>query len=132
MSTHEVYCDATACLSFEKIVQLLLSERYSGVLDEYCFTLEEFPDYLSYHSMSTALRLQFELKLNDLPWLKIGGCTPEIPGGCCLVDALKEAIRRRKSVNIDTGSAVTSVKSVGRVHHPSSDKSGARILPKNS
>ena len=77
--------------------QLLSTARYSWILDAYRSRIEEDADYLSYHWMSTSLKLQFLLKLNDLPLLEIGECFNGVSGECCLVTALREAIKRRES-----------------------------------
>lgn len=88
-------CHFTTCPSFEDVVQIFLSERHSGLLDEYHSILEHDPDYLSFHSTSAALKLQFQLKRDDLPMLSIGKCIEEGPSECCVVHAFQEAIRRK-------------------------------------
>ena len=85
------------CPPFEGVVQMLLSQRYTRTLDEYSSLLDEDPDYLTHHSTATALKLQFEIKLNDLPSLKIGECLDQCSVECCIVDALREALKRRSS-----------------------------------
>jgi hypothetical protein len=91
---------AVTCPSFNEVVRIFLSEKYSPVLDEYCSMLHSDPEYLSYHGTSTALKLQFQLKLKDLPSLCIGGCLHGGTMECCIVAALKEAILQRESPSV--------------------------------
>jgi hypothetical protein len=95
MSEQPFICRYTTCPSFEDVVKLFLSERHSWILDEYHSILEEDPDYLSFHSTSAALKLQYQLKRDDLPLLSIGKCVEGGSGECCVVHALQEAIRRK-------------------------------------
>ncbi len=85
----------SSCPSFENLVEMLQSERYCGIVDEYCGLVKEDPDYLVYHHTSAALTLQFLLKDEDFPSLCIGDCINEHSGECCVVTALRETIRRR-------------------------------------
>lgn len=94
MIENQFSCSLLSCTSFDKMVDLFTSERYCKVLEEYRAIVERDPNYLTFHFMSTALKLQFHLKLNELPSLNIGGCMKEGFGRCCVVDALKEAIDR--------------------------------------
>ena len=87
--------DASSCPSFEDLVKIFRSVKYVPVVEEYYGLLQSDPDYISYHHTSMALRLQFQLKLEDLPSLCIGSCIDERTGECCIVTALREAIRRR-------------------------------------
>ena len=96
------------------------------MLDEYCSTLEEYPDYLTYHSESTALKLQFQLKLNDLPSLSIRKCVNESSGECCIVDALKEAMNRRLADRAATSSVVSSDEKQRRAVRPVASSKTAR------
>jgi len=77
------------------VVQILSSEGYSQILEEYCAVLKEDPEYLTYYCASNALRLQYLLKLSDMPGLIVGECLTGPTCDCCIIDALKEAIRRR-------------------------------------
>jgi tetraacyldisaccharide-1-P 4'-kinase len=95
MSEQSFVYRCTMCPSFEDVVQIFLSERHSRVLDEYRSILHNDPEYLLFHSTSTALKLQFQLKCDDLPLLSIGGCIEGGSGECCVVHALQEAFRRR-------------------------------------
>jgi len=97
MSEQPFICRYTTCPSFEEVVEIFLSEKHSRILDEYHSILELDPDYLTYHSTSAALKLQFQLKRDDLPLLSIGKCIEGGPSECCVVHALREAIRRRDS-----------------------------------
>ncbi len=90
----------TSCPSFDSLVEMLQSERYTGIIGEYGAMLDEDPEYLVYHHTSAALRLQFLLKDEDFPTLCIGDCIDERSGECCVVTALREAIRR-KAVSTD-------------------------------
>ncbi len=96
MATESPVC-RTACPAFEELVMMLSVPENSWILDEYSSLLEDDPQYLSFHWMSTALKLQFQLKREGVPALDIGGCIDETSRGCCVVDALKEAIMRRTS-----------------------------------
>jgi len=86
---------AATCPSFGGVVSMFLSERYSHIVDDYRVMLEQDPKYLAYHHTSAALQLQFQLKLEDFPALCIGECIDERSGECCIVSALREAIRQR-------------------------------------
>lgn len=97
MTDQPFVCRVGACPPYEDVVQLLLSEPYAQVLDEYSSILDEDPDYLSFHGVSSALTVQFLLKLNDVPGLCIGECIIGSSGECCIIPALKEAVRRRAS-----------------------------------
>lgn len=90
-------CRVMTGASLQELVRLLLSDRYCSVVDQYRLILDEDPDYLTYHAVSTSLNLQFQLKLHDLPMLHIGGCLHELRWNCCMIDALKEAVRQRSS-----------------------------------
>ena len=107
MADRPVACSNKTCPAFENVVTILLSDKHSSLVDEYCPIAREDPTYLTYHCMSIALRVQYELKLKDLPGLTIGGCMSRFPEPCCLVDALKEAIRQRSSRRL-AKSAVTA------------------------
>ena len=95
MSEKPFTCDISGCPSFEGVVDIFLNSRYARVVDDYRSILEEDPEYLSYHGMSTALRLQFQLKRKELPQLGIGACFEAATGECCIVSALREAIRKK-------------------------------------
>ena len=97
MSDQSALCDLASDASFNAMVRILSSKRYAEVVDEYCSMLEDDPNYLSYHWQSAALKLHFLLKLHDLPSLNIGGCINTDSSECCIVEALKEAIRLRSS-----------------------------------
>ena len=94
MSKYAFCCPQLSFVSTEQLVRLLLSERYFPLLQQYQYILEEDPDYFRFHCTSVALKLQFELKLNDLPDLAITSCHGPADDGCCIIDALEEAIRR--------------------------------------
>ena len=98
MLTRSVVCDNKTCPPFETVVDILSSDNYAEMVEEYCAIAKEDPAYLTYHGMSVALRVQYELKLKDLPSLTIGGCMSGFPKACCLVEALKEAITQRSSL----------------------------------
>lgn len=95
MSGKPVVHDASSCPSFNGLVQIFGEEKYVPVVEEYHSILQTDPDYMSYHHTSTALRLQFQLKLEDFPDLCIGSCINESTGECCVVTALREVIRQR-------------------------------------
>jgi hypothetical protein len=94
MPKNVLYCPHLRFVSSEQLVELLLSESHRSLLRQYQYILEEDPDYLRFHCTSTALKLQFELKLNDLPDLSIASCNGPGEEGCCIIDALEEALRR--------------------------------------
>ena len=97
MLTRTVACDNKTCPPFESVVDTLSSGKYAAMVEEYCAIAKEDPAYLTYHCMSVALRVQYELKLKDFPSLMIGGCMSRFPKACCLVEALKEAIEQRSA-----------------------------------
>ncbi len=107
MFERQASCDLMSSVSFEEVVHAFLSERYRKDLEEYRTIIDKDPDYLTYHFMSTALKLQFQLKLSMAPTLNIGGCMKGGPGRCCVIDALKEAIER-------TAPAHTAVENAAR------------------
>jgi hypothetical protein len=90
-------CHVETCPAFEELVRHLSARRYTYLRDEYAAVLEDDPDYFVYHWMSTALRLQCQLKSHEIPTLKIGVCIDKASSSCCVVDALSEAIRRGSS-----------------------------------
>ncbi len=90
-------CRTGACPAFEDLIVMLSEPENSWILDEYGSLLEDDPQYLAFHWMSTALKLQYQLKQKSVPTLDIGSCIDESSRGCCMVDALKEAILRRSS-----------------------------------
>ncbi len=94
MAKYMFCCPQLSFISSERLIQLLLTERYRPLLLQYRYLLEEDPDYLRFHCTSTALKLQYELKLHDLPELEITSCDGPANDGCCILDALEEAIRR--------------------------------------
>lgn len=94
MPKYAFCCPHLRFVSSEHLVQMLLSEKYRPMLMEYRYILEDDPDYFRFHCTSTALKLQFELKLHDLPDLAIDSCNGPTDDGCCIIDALEEAIRR--------------------------------------
>ena len=85
MAKYVFCCPQLSFLSMEKLVSLLLSERHRPLLEYYRHSLEDDPDYF---------RFQFELKLHDMPELQIVACNGPDGEGCCIIDALEEAIRR--------------------------------------
>ncbi len=94
----EMYsCRTASCPAFEDLVEMLSEARNTSILDEYTSLLEDDPEYLTFHWISTALKLQFHLKRHSVPALDIGACIDESSRGCCVVDALKEAILRRST-----------------------------------
>ena len=99
MTTYQSSCNLMACTTFEGVVRMFVSDRNRKVLEEYRAIVDKDPDYLTYHFMSTALKLQYQLKLNESSSLKIGGCMQEGVGRCCVVDALKEAIDRTSPIH---------------------------------
>jgi hypothetical protein len=94
MTTPEDSRQTTSCPSYASLIEMLQSEPYAGFVSEYRDILEEDPDYLVYHHTSAALKLQFLLKDEDFPSLCIGDCIDERLGECCVVTALREAIKR--------------------------------------
>ena len=98
MPKYAFCCPHLSFVSSEQLVRLLLSEEYRPLLLLYRNILEDDPDYLRFHCTSTVLKLQFELKLHDLPELSIACCNGPEDGGCCIIDALEEAIRRYPAV----------------------------------
>ncbi len=92
-------CPHLRFVSTEQLVRMLLSEGYRPLLQRYRFILEDDPDYFRFHCTSAALKLQFELKLHDLPDLEITSCNGPDGDGCCIIDALEEAIRRSSGEN---------------------------------
>ncbi len=94
MAKYVFCCPQLSFASSEWLVNLLLSKEYRPLLEQYRYVLEDDPDYFRFHCTSTALKLQFELKLHDLPELKIDACNGPAGDGCCIIDALEEAIRR--------------------------------------
>lgn len=101
MPEQPVLCHNTSCPPFQNVVSLLSSNKHTSLVDEYCSIAREDPSYLTYHCMSIALRVQYELKLEDVPGLTIGGCMSQFPEPCCLVEALKEVIQQRSMYRIE-------------------------------
>jgi hypothetical protein len=77
----------------ERLVQILLSEEYRPLIQQYRCTLEDDPDYLRFHCTSTGLKLQYELN-HEWPELAIASCESTVGDGACIIDALEDAIRR--------------------------------------
>ena len=94
MCDNQFSCSLMSRNSLDEVVNVFLSPSYQRVIDEYREVVQKDPEYLAYHLMSTALRLQYQLKVDALPALSIGGCVREGVGRCCIIDALKEAIVR--------------------------------------
>ena len=94
MAKYVFCCPQLSFVSSEQLVKLLLSEKYQSLLQEYRYILDDDPDYFRFHCTSTALKLQFQLKLHDMPDLEIGVCNGYANDGCCIIDALEEAIKR--------------------------------------
>src|SRR5512140_390972 len=92
-----------SCPSFDSMIELLQSERYTWIVNEYGAMLEEDPRYLEFHHTSAALKLQFLLKDEVFPSLCIGDCIDEDTRECCVVTALREAIRRNAGAPREVG-----------------------------
>jgi hypothetical protein len=105
MSKYAFCCQHMSLVSPERLIQMLLSEPYRPILLEYRSILEDDPDYLRFHCTSTALKLQFELKLHDLPDLTITSCHGPAGGECSILDALEEAIKRCPAEEISSSAA---------------------------
>jgi len=94
MTGKTVTCRIDTCPPFEELVRALLTPDHRQILEEYRSIVEQDRDYLTYHWMSTALKLQFLLKRDDIPEISIGGCIDGVASGCCVVEALREAMLR--------------------------------------
>ncbi len=94
MTEKQVLCRLGTCPPFGELVRTLGEDKHRRMIEEYRDLLVQDPDYLTYHWMSTALKLQYQLKRDDFPDLTIGGCIDELARGCCFVEALREAIVR--------------------------------------
>ncbi len=77
----------------ENVVSVLLSNENRALLKYYRYALGSDPDYLRFHSSSTALRLAAVLMLRDNSGLALEEKV-EAPENCCLLEALEEAIGR--------------------------------------
>jgi hypothetical protein len=89
-----VNCPIQNAATTREVVQHLMTGSYRPLIQEYKALLEEDPDYLDFHFASAALRVQFALKLNDLPSLQIGLCNGSPTHRCCVLEALVEAVSR--------------------------------------
>ena len=99
MSGQRMMCRVDTCPAFEDLVGLFLVDQNRWIVDEYAALLEDDPEYLQFHWLSAAMKLQYQFKSSSLPDLDIGGCIDATSQGCCVVDALKEAIVRKGSAD---------------------------------
>jgi hypothetical protein len=76
-----------------EVIERLLSPEHRALLKYYRFVLRDDPDYLRFHSSSTALRLCSVLMLQDFSRLARDVENVE-PDTCCIIDALEDAVMR--------------------------------------
>ena len=98
MTKHLLCCSVARIGSVDELVGLLLSEEHRPLIEEYRSAVENDPQYFRFHCTSVALRLQYELKLHDLPSISIGECLETNSSTCCVLDSLEEALRRSSNL----------------------------------
>ena len=88
-------CRIGSCPAPATLARIFESDQYTKIVTTYKALIDDDPEYLTYHWMSTAMRLQYILKSTDLPDLQIGDCIDPTSCTCCVVEALQAAIHRR-------------------------------------
>jgi hypothetical protein len=82
----------------EEIIDILLSDEYRALLEYYRSVLEDDPDYLRFHGVSTSFRLCSALKLQSFPRRSLAYHTDAC--SCSVVEALEGAIKRLESEQV--------------------------------
>lgn len=108
MSSTYLHCHLKSCSSAEDIARLLTTNEYASMIEEYRSILDDDPGYLEFHHASGVLKVQFALKLHDLSTLEIGLCEGSGACGCCVLAALRSAIRLRAGCATRDGKAAVT------------------------